>query len=68
MTSKTEIIRHLSGDEPEEFYLGEKDMGIRERLHALLLLCRQFRLKRWREDSTPRLCQGEALERCVEYG
>jgi len=45
MTSKTEIIRHLSVDEPEEFYLGEKDMGIRERLHALLLLCRQYQAK-----------------------
>jgi putative transposase len=45
MTRKTEIIRHVTEGELEQLYRGEKDVRMRERLHAVLLLYRGYQAK-----------------------
>ncbi len=45
MTRKVELVGHVPEGELEELYLGEKDVRVRERLHAVLLLYRGYEAK-----------------------
>lgn len=45
MTRRVEIDRHVPEGELEELYLREKDVRVKERLHAVLLLYRDYEAK-----------------------
>lgn len=46
MARRVELVRRVPEEELEELYLREKDVRVRERLHAVLLLYRGYEEKR----------------------
>jgi transposase len=59
MTRKTKIIRHITEEELERLYRREKDVRIKERLLAVLLLYREYQADKVAEI----LCRGYASVR-----
>ncbi len=51
MTRKVEIIWHVSEEELVQLYRGEKNLRIKGRLHAILLLYRGYRADEMADDT-----------------